>query len=349
MPEPRVLALGLGGAGNDLLTHLMDASLEGVYCVAADTDRYHLQIARAHSKLLMEDASCSDAGTAGDMRIGERVGIHTSKTLQAAFDGTDIVFILAGMGGGTGSGAAPVISDSARKNGALVVGLITKPLTYEAGKTRVAIDSLRSMLNTCDTVILLDNQSPESSSLTLPFGLNPDAAAQTCCSVVASITQTLANSNLLNGGLCELRAMLRRGGLARAGNGVSYSPFGAEEAVLSALRNTALLGDLMHASGVFVNIEGFHGVADARLECALELVSRRIDTNAELLYARRLESDERGITTVSLLATGVPFPYSWGGYRRCPIEIHELEPESGESEGVALDLGLYQLEDFPNL
>lgn len=346
IPQQRVLAVGLGGAGNDLLTHLMDSYLNGVYCIAADTDRYHLQITRAHSKLLMEDPACPDAGTGGDVMLGRKVALQASQTLKGALDDAELVFVLAGMGGGTGSGAAPIVTDFARKQVPLVVGLLTKPFSFETSKLPVAIDSLRLMLNTCDTVILLDSQSTEPSELILPFGLRTDTTGHACCAVVASIVQTFTQASLLNGEPSDLRAMLRRGGLAKVGMGESYSVCGAEEAVLNALRNTVPLGDLSIANGVFVDIVGDETMADSDVARALDLITRQINPGAEVLCGRRVDANMHGATRVNLLVTGVSFPYSWSGYRKLPIEIYELEPESGEDENIGVDLGLNQLEDF---
>ncbi len=343
--KQRALALGLGGAGNDLLTHVMDSRLDGVYCIAADTDRYHLQTVRAHSKFLLEDAACSDAGTRGDIGLGKKAALKVAQTMKGVFDDADLVFVLAGMGGGTGSGAAPVLSEVARKQGAVVVGLVTRPFPFERNRLPVAIDSVRMLLNACDTVVLLDSQSPEPSSLLLPFGMTPDAAGQTCCSVIKSIVQTFSDSSLVNGDLDEFRTMLRRGGLAKAGTGESYSLSGAEEATLNALRNAMPEGDFVNANGVFLDIVDDGNVQEADVACALESVSRRISSDSEFLYGRRADPMQR-ITRANMLFTGVSFPYAWSWYRRMPVGIYELEPESGEDESVGLDLDLHQIEDF---
>lgn len=342
--KPRILALGLGGAGNDLLTHMMDASLRGVYCIAGDTDRYHLQIARAHSKLLMEHASCSYGGTRGDVEVGRAVGLQACRRLRAAFDGADLIFVLAGMGGGTGGGAAPVISEAARKSGSIVVGLITRPFPFERQRLRAAIDSMRFMLSSCDTVIVVDNHPADPSSLMLPFRLNVDAAGQTCCSIVSSITEAFSNPSFLKGDAGELRSMLKRGGLAKAEASHSYSHCGVEEAALNALRKAVPAGYLSEATGVFLHIIGSENLSEVDVSSALDLVSRKINPGADILCARQVEANLQGTTQVSLLATGIPFPYTWGGYRKLPIEIFEMEPEAGEEERVSLNFGLDQIE-----
>jgi cell division protein FtsZ len=343
-PDASVVALGLGSAGNDLLTHLIDGGLKGIQCIAIDTDRYRLHIARAHRKLLMEHSSCPDSGTRGDPEIGRKAAMETSEKLQPIFQKANLVFVLAGMGGGTGSGAAPVISDLSRRSGALVVGIVTKPFSFEGRHLNTAIGGMRKILNTCDTVILLDNHSSDPSSVTLPFGLTADPVGQISCSIVSSIAKTFSNPELLNGELKQLKAMLKRGGLAKVGVGESYSLHSAEEATLNALRHIMPLGVLADASGVFVNFTTHERIRKADIETALELVSRRINPNADLLYGRLPHTGHQNSTIVSLLVTGVSFPYTWGGYRKLPFELHEMEPESGEEERLGIQLDLHQLE-----
>jgi cell division protein FtsZ len=343
-PEPRMLAIGVGGAGNDLLTHLMDNDSDGVFCIAADTDRYHLQIARAHSKFLMESELSSDSGTEGNVDVGRDAALQASESLRHTFEGADLVFILAGMGGGTGGGAAPVMSDLARRSGSLVIGLVTMPSHFESNTFRTGIESTRRMLNTCDTVILAGNQ-PSALSFTLPFGLHLDGAGQACCSIVSSITHTLRNSSLLKNDSRALRALLRRGGLAEVRVGDSYSPWGPEEAILAVLRNTIPHGHMSEVRGIFIDIIGGESVTDAAIGAALDLLTHHFGAQAELLCGRRIDESLQGTMRVHLLATGVGFPYSWSGYRRVPIDIYDLEPESGDDESVDLALDLQQLED----
>jgi len=336
------VALGLGGAGNDLLTHVMDLDPQVLRCLAVDTDLYALQIVRAHSKFLIQHTI--PGGTRGDVEIGRKLGMEATPELQSALGTTEMVFILAGMGGGTGGGTAPVIAQTARKNGALVIGLVTKPFRFEEGRLHIAVDSFRRMISACDTVILIDNDGLEPSLMTLPFGLSSDTAAQTCCSIIHSLASTFAEPSLCNAELGELRTMLRRGGLARASIGHSYSHLGAEEAALRALRNAMVFEDLACANGVFVNVMGGTHVQRAHVESAMTVFSRSIHPSAQLLYGHRVDQAMRNMTSVTLLATGMPFPVIWRGCRKLPLELYDLEAESADEESLSLDLGLQQLE-----
>ena len=340
--QPEAIALGVGGAGNDLLTHVMDLDMTGLGCIAVDTDRYSLHIARAHSKFLIQNGV--DSGTRGNAEIGKKLGFQASCELQSNLHGAKVVFLLAGMGGGTGGGVAPVIAETARKNGALVIGLVTKPFQFERGRIRNAVDSTRKMVNTCDTVILLDNHATEQSSMTLPFRLSIDSAGQTCCSIVQSLTHTFADSCLCSAEIGELRTMLRRGGLTKAGVGHSHSHLGVEEATLRAIRNAMAHDDLACASGVFVNIMGGRHVQQPYVESAVQLFSRRINSSAQLFYGHRTDATLLGLTRTTLLATGMSFPFSWGGYRKFPLELFDLEPDSMEEEDLGLKLELQQME-----
>lgn len=344
--RPKAVAIGLGGAGSDLVTHLWDLGIQGLQCIAADADPYNLQIARAHSKLLIHHAA--HARTPDGTEIGTDFALIESREMQTVLGGTEIVFVLAGMGGTTGGRTAPIIAEDARKNGALVIGLVTRPFQYEHVRFHVAVDSIRRMMNACDTVILIDNHALEPSSMTLPFGFGLEAAGQTGCSIVQALTQTFLNSGLCNGEVGELRTMLRRGGLAKAGVGHSHSHLGAEEASLRALRNTIAHGDLADAAGIFVNVTGGNHVQRRHVESAAEIFSRSINSSAQLLYGHSLDASMLGVTRVTLLATGVPFPFAWRGYRRLPLQMYDLEPESAEEEVMSLQLELHQLESYAN-
>jgi len=339
--QPEAVALGVGGAGNDLLSHIMDMRLRGLRCIALDTDRCSLHITRAHSKFLIQYGF--DTGTRGSTEVGKKLGLQGSRELQPNLLSAKVVFVLAGMGGGTGGGAAPVVAETARKNGALVIGLVTKPFQYEHGRIRNAVDSLRMMVNACDTVILLDSQDIEQSSMTLPFRLGMDSG-QTCCSIVQSLTHTFADSCSCSAELGELRAMLRRGGLAKAGVGHSHSHLGVEEATLRAIRDAMAHDDLAFASGVFVNITGGRHVQKWHVESAVQLFSRKINSSAQLFYGHRTDATMLGLTRATLLATGLSFPFSWGGYRKLPLELFDLEPDSAEEENLGLKLELQQIE-----
>jgi cell division protein FtsZ len=340
-----VLAIGVGGAGNDLLTHVMDASPDGLYCIAADTDRYHLQIVRAHSKVLMKGESGDDAGTSGNVGLGKIAAASVCHLFESQFDAADLVFVLSGLGGGTGTGAAPVISSLARKAGAVVVGLVTHPFPFEKGKFRVAINGLRTLLNSCDTVVMVDSQPLTPFSLTLPFQLSLDSPGQTCCRVVNAIADGFARPDVLSHNLNEFRTMLRCGGLARAAIGDSYSTWGLEGAILTALRNSTSTGEFAGVKGVYVHITGQGELRRADLVSAMELLSQRVNPDAHFIYSCCPYSEYP--TRVNLIATGVPFPYVWGGYRSFPLDLDELEPESGGDENLDLDLDLDQMEDVP--
>jgi cell division protein FtsZ len=346
MARPRAVAFGLGGGGSDLLSHLMDLDLEGLHCVAVDNDRYALQIARAHSKFLIEHST--DPGTHKESEIARALGEETGRKLQSFLGQPEIVFTLAGMGGRTGGEAAPIFAEVARKNGAIVIGLVTKPFHFEQSRLHIAVNSIRRLTNACDTLILIDNYESDPFPMTLPFQLSLDTAGQTCCAIVQSLMQAFADSRLGNGELGELRTMLRRGGLAKAGVGQSHSHLGAEEAALRAFRSTMAHGDLSVANGIFVNITGGNHVQPKHVESVVELFSRSVNPSTQFLYGHRTDSCMRGTTKVTLLATGVSFPSGWSRFRQLPLELYDLEPESAEEEDLSLNLGLVQMERISN-
>lgn len=336
------MALGVGGAGIDLVTHLMDANLRNVHCVVVDSDLHHLEIAKAHTKLPIKPVDTVNA-TPGSQ---EEFTDHVSTSLNQVLDETDAAFVFAGMGGRTGSVIAPRVAETARSLSVLTVGIITQPFHFERARFRPAIDGIRTMLSACDTTILLDNHLSEQSSISLPFRFSLDAPAQTSAAIVESVGYQLTKSVPSNADLGEFRWMLRRGGLARAGIGRSYSHFGAEEAALGAMRNAMASAELTHADGAFLNITSSGRVNHQHFVSAVDLLSRRINPNAQFLYGHRVDPEMGGVTTATLIATGVSFPFTWGGYRSLPLNMFELEPDSPPEQSLGVHLELQQLESY---
>jgi len=340
--KPRILALGFGGAGIDLVTHLMDANLRNVHCVVVDSDLHHLEIAKAHAKLPIKAIDTVNDAPASQRDLKDHVSTGLSPLLEEA----DVAFVLAGMGGRTGSVIAPKAAETARRMRVLTIGLVTQPFQFERARFRPAIDGIRNMLNACDTTILLGNHLPGSSTASLPFRFSLDAPAQTSCAIVDSVSHTFTNALPSNAELGEFRLMLRRGGLARAGVGHSYSYLGTEEAALRALRNTMALGELTQADSVFLDIVGGSRVEHRHFVAALDLLSRKINPHAQFMYGHRVDAEMKCVTSATLIATGVSFPFTWGGYRSLPLNIFELEPDSPPEQSLELDLDLQQLESY---
>jgi cell division protein FtsZ len=341
LSHSKATIVGLGGAGTNLLTNLMDQDIGDSLCVAVDTDRHALEITNAHHKIMIlhaTEAGRSDVDTVKDL------GMRMNRELHPVLGGRDLVFVLAGMGGIIGGGTAPIIAETARRNGAVVIGVVTRPFRFERDRFRLAVESLRQMITVCDTVFLIDNDASDPSSMTLPFNLSLDPATQTCLAIIHSIAGNFRQSNLCNAELGELRTLLRRGGLARASVGHSYSHLGAEDATLRVLRNAVVNDDLARANGVFINITGGEHVQRAHVESAVNLLSQCCAPSAQLLYEHRIDQTMRTLTSVTLLTTGISFPASWREYRKIPLDLYDLEAESGNEEDLGLKLGLQQLE-----
>jgi cell division GTPase FtsZ len=182
--------------------------------------------------------------------------------------------------------------------------------------------------------------------MTLPFGMSLDATGQTVDSIINSLTHAFTASTLCDTELGEFQTMLRRGGLAGGSLGYSHSQLGAEEAVLKVLRHSTAHGYLAKANGVFIEIASGAQIKRQHVESSMNLISSQIAPHAQLVCGQRTDPALRGMTQVTLLGTGLPFPVSWRGYRKLPLELHDLEAESGEEEQLALDLKLYQLESY---
>lgn len=319
--------------------------MNGIHCLAVDTDRYQLHITRADSKLLMPHVS--DGGTAGDLEAGRRAAISAMPELRSIFEGTDLAFVLAGMCGGTGGGAGPVIADLGRRAGAVVVGMLMKPFHFERDQFPRAVEILRSMLSVCHTVILVDagDQTTEPVLLRAPMAVHNGGPTQVFTSIVTSVSHSFANSRYLSADVKEFQMMLRRGGLATGRIGYSFSRFGAEEAALSALRHPIAHGDLSEAEGIFLGVASSEEIPDQHIRATLDLLNDRMNPKASILHDRCTDSALRGMTRVTFLATGVSFPSSWRRYRPLTLDLDDLEPEAASEQALGLDLNLHQLEE----
>jgi len=290
----------------------------------------------------------SDGGTEGDVEAGRRAAISATPELQSIFEGTDLAFVLAGMCGGTGGGAGPVIADLARRSGALVVGMLMNPFHFECDRFPRVVEMLRAMLSACHTVILVDarDQSTEPVLLRAPLGVHNSGPAQVFTSIVTSVSHPFVDPRYLSVDIRELQMMFRRGGLSTGRIGHSFSRFGAEEAVLNALRHAVAQGDLSEAEGIFLGVASSEEIPDQHIHASLHLLSDKMNPKASIIHHRRTDPALRGTTRVTWIATGVSFPSPWRRYRRLILELDDLEPEAGVEEALGLDLNLHQLEEL---
>jgi cell division protein FtsZ len=340
----KVLVIGVGGAGNNLVSRFMDTGTSGVQCIAVNTDQDHLAAVRAHQKYLVGSEATHGLGACGDPEIGKRAVEQSLERFASMFWNVDTVFLVAGMGRGTGTGAAPILAQMARDTGAITAGLVTMPLESERRERMIAIQGLEAMSKACDTTVVIDNNRPVE---TMP-GLVSESVLPMADNVLLNVLKGLSeNVSISSYGFRQsnIRNLLKIGGVALAGIGESNSTFRVEEAVRNALQSPFLEVDRGAANGALVFVSGDSSMSNSEAARVAEVVGEMLPVGASLVWGARVDPSLDSSLRVTLVLTGMDYWQQYvGGYRKMPFGIYNMEPEVGKDKSLDIDLDLDQLE-----
>lgn len=343
----RIMVLGIGGAGNDTVNRLIESGLTGAECVAINTDLRDLNSAIVSRKVLIGESTTRGLSAKGDPEIGKEA-IRESRTyLESLLENVDVVFIGAGLGGGTGTGAAPIAAEIARGKGAVVVGMVTTPLRTEENKVDNASRALKEMLSVCDTVVVIDSSRIMESRPGLPAGEVFKVADQVLANMIAGIVETLTSPSLVNLDFAEFKNIVSKGGIAVVGVGESDTRNRAEEAVRTALNFPLLDTDYVGAKGALINVSGDLNMTLDEANRVREIVTRTIGRNALISWGARVNSHTEGSLKVTVVMTGVNSSSKLGGFGDSMPRLYDLESSFSEPEKhLRIDLDLDQIEDL---
>jgi cell division protein FtsZ len=343
----RMLVLGVGGAGNNTVTRLMEMGIVGAECIAINTDALHLNISKAHRKILIGEKLTKGLGVGGDPQLGRAAIEESRKRIEELLNGADIVFITAGLGGGTGTGAAPVIAEIAKKKGALTVGVVTTPFRIEKGRIEYAAQALTEMRRHCDTVVVIDNNKLIHLAPNMPINEAFKIADQVLANMIKGIVETISAPSLINLDFADFKTIVKRGGLAVIGVGESDAPNRAEEAVRNALRNPLLDVDYAGAKGALIHVSGDAQMTIEEANRVGEIVTEMMDDDALVIWGARVNPEMDGKLKVTLVLTGVNSPYIPSGLGAIAPQLFNLEPYAELEKPLGIKLDLYQMEqDF---
>ncbi len=344
-PRPcRMLVLGVGGAGNNTVTHLMEMGITGAECVAINTDALHLNISKAHRKILIGEKLTKGLGAGGDPWLGKKAIEESKKCVEELLTGADIVFITAGLGGGTGSGAAPVIAEIARKKGALTVGVVTIPFRIEKGRKIYAAHALTELRRCCDTIVIIDNNRLIQSASNLPINEAFKYADQVLANMIKGIVETISAPSLINLDFADFKTIVKRGGVAVMGIGESDAPDRAEEAVLNALKTPLLDADYAGAKGALIHVSGDNNMTIEEANRVGEIITEMMDEDALVIWGARVNPELNGKLKVTLLMTGVNPPSIPSRFDYVAPKLYNLEPYSEPEKPLNIELDIYQME-----
>lgn len=313
MPEttelkPRITVFGVGGAGGNGVNNMIDADLQGVEFVAANTDAQALHNSRAERKIQIGTAITEGLGAGSRPEVGRAAAEESLPEIIDNLVNTNMVFITAGMGGGTGTGAAPVIAQAAREQGILTVGVVTKPFQFEgARRMRVAEEGIKELQKFVDTLIIIPNQNlfrvaNEKTSFADAFAM----ADEVLHSGVRGITDLMVMPGLINLDFADVRTVMDEMGKAMMGTGEATGEKRALEAAEAAISNPLLDEVSMKgARGVLINITGGMDLTLFELDEAANRIRSEVDPEANIIVGSTFDENMEGPMRVSVVATGI--------------------------------------------
>jgi len=341
-----IAVIGIGGAGNNTVTRLMEMNVSGAECIAINTDALHLNASRANRKLLIGERLTKGIGVGGDPKLGRAAIEESRKQVEELLANVDIAFIMAGLGGGTGTGAAPIIAEIARRKGAITVGVVTTPFRIEKGRMRHADAALIEMRRQCDTVVVIDNNKLMQLVPQLPINEAFRVADQVLANMITGIVETISAPSLINLDFADFKTIVRKGGVAVVGVGESDAPNRAEEAVRNALRSPLLNVDYAGATGALIHVTGDSQMTIEEANRVGEIVTEMMDSNALVIWGARVNPEQIGKLKVTLFMTGVNSLHTLNSFGSIAPTLFNLEPYAEPERPLNVKLDLYQLENF---
>ena len=310
--KPRIVVIGVGGAGGNAVNNMIGAGLDGVEFIVANTDAQALALSRADRKVQLGGGITQGLGAGMRPEIGEQSAEESLDEILEHLDGAHMLFVAAGMGGGTGTGAAPVIARAARERGILTVGIVTKPFQFEGSRRmKLAEQGIENLYSAVDTMITIPNQNlfrvaTEQTTMSDAFSM----ADEVLHSGVRGVTDLMVVPGLINLDFNDVRTVMDEMGKAMMGTGEATGERRAIEAAEAAINNP-LLDDvsLKGAKGVLINITGGRDLTLYEVDEAASLIRGQVDEDANIIVGSALDNDLDGIVRVSVVATGVDTEY----------------------------------------
>ena len=304
----KIKIFGAGGAGSNTINRLMREGIKGATLVACNTDAPHLLKTRANHKILMGKNLTRGLGSGADPRIGEQAARESDQDIMKFVSGTDIAFVTAGLGGGTGTGSAHYIASRARDNGALTISVVTIPFKSE-GKIRTenAMWGLRKLMVTSDTVIVIPNDKLLELVPDLPLEKAFRVADEIIVKAITGISDLVTKPGLINLDFNDLRTIMKESGLAMIGMGMSDGEPGprAEEAVKKAITSPFLQFEMSTASGVIINVTGGRDLQLEEANNAAEAIRKQVARNTRIIWGATVDPAYDGKIEVLIVATGL--------------------------------------------
>ncbi len=301
-----IKVVGIGGAGNNVVNRMVKAGTQGVEFIAINTDKQALAVSNADQKLQIGEKMTRGQGAGSDPEIGKRSAEESRNNIAKAIEDADMVFITAGMGGGTGTGAAPVVADIAREAGLLTVGVVTKPFKFE-GKRRMdqANSGIKELLGRVDSLLIIPNDrlkfaTDQKITLANAFEIADDVLLQ----AVTSISNLIKNTGFINLDFADVTCVMKDAGFAHMGVGRAAGKGKAEDAARMAVASPLMETSINGAHGVLINITGSEDMGLEDVEAAANLVQEAAHPDANIIFGATFDESMQDEIRVTVIATG---------------------------------------------
>lgn len=301
-----IKVIGVGGAGNNAVNRMVDSGIRGVEFTAVNTDRQTLLVSKAATKIQIGEKITRGLGAGANPDIGAQAAEESKAEIAEALRGADMVFVTAGMGGGTGTGAAPIVAAAAKEMGILTIGVVTKPFTFE-GKKRLsqAERGIESLKGKVDTLVVIPNDKllqiiDRKTSIIEAFKMADDVLRQG----VQGISDLIAIPGLVNLDFADVKTIMLNTGMAHMGIGRASGENRAEDAAKQAIQSPLLETSIEGARGVIINITGGTNLGLHEVNTAAELIQRSVDPEANIIFGAVIDESLDEDILVTVIATG---------------------------------------------
>lgn len=302
----QIKVIGVGGGGNNAVNRMISAGLRGVEFIAINTDKQALFLSKANTKIQIGDKLTKGLGAGANPEVGEKAANESKEEIAQAIKGADMVFITAGMGGGTGTGATPIIAQIAKEMGILTVGVVTKPFMFEGRKRMLyAEQGIENLKGNVDTLVTIPNDrllqiAEKKTSIIDAFMMADDVLRQG----VQGISDLIAVPGLINLDFADVKTIMYNTGIAHMGIGKASGEERAEEAARQAIQSPLLETSIDGARGVLLNITGGEDLGLFEVNLAAELVQKSADPDANIIVGAVIDENLKDEILITVIATG---------------------------------------------
>jgi cell division protein FtsZ len=333
----RIRVIGVGGSGGNAINHMIHSKVRGVDFVAINTDAQDLQKSEAKTKIHVGKNLTRGLGAGMNPEIGKRAAEETQAEIQDALRGSDMVFIASGMGGGTGTGAAPIVARIAKELGALTVGVVTKPFSFEGQqRMRLAEGGLEDMRKEVDALIIIPNDRllaiiDQSTTVKSAFAMCDEVLRQ----AVEGVSDLITTPGDINLDFADIKTIMEDAGSALMGVGIAGGEKRAEEAARMAINSPLLDISINGAKGVLLSIAGGEDLGLLEVQAAAQIVNETVDKNARIIFGTsRDEKLKRGEIRVTVIATGFNDDDTGARSGASLFQIHPKKEKKDDDESV---------------